>query len=353
MKASINPPSRTSLIAQELVKAGRAMTIQELNQVLKIPVVKLRNSLTNYHSAVVRVGDSLYDLRTRAYVGKKIRVRPTQEDIAKGRVSLCEDASMFFEGMLFGENKPIELVSDSEITVNLKRNRKPPYSRTLPLLGPWYKRTGFKFGDDIIFICQNIETHRFFIDRMTQSERDKLAITVANRGLADAAHAALNHEMSKYGMDIFMIRNYFYLYSPATTPDSLIEVLQHDPRFINNFSDNMVSSTGYIMGQDIPSHGLRKYYYQHHSHAQVLVEILTDDEFGERYGACSLCWQRMKWESWCGWRHCYDDFEWLETEISTEFKGFVPTKETILAFKEASSKCPQCPEEPKRSKSDY
>ena len=169
--------------------------------------------------------------------------------------------------------------------------------------------------------------------------------------LADAAYSALNYEFTRYCSDMFMIRNYFFLINPRTHPNPMNEALVYDPRFVNNFSHQLVSWTDYLIDRSHPVHGQRKYYYLHQSGAYVPVQILTDYEFGEKFGVCSLCNARMIWELWCGWRHCKDDLEWVNKDFFNDFRNFLPTRKTISAFKAASLKLSQCLELPKPASS--
>lgn len=305
------------LITAVLEKKGEALTIDELVRETHIPASKLRNVLTPYSYDIVRVGHKIFDLAYRVYPGKKFRYRPNEDEIKKGIISICDDLYLFLT-TCFDYMAEITLIDQKKNVYTVKRSK----SRKQPLhftgLKKWYRETTFKKGDDILFTCIDLTNHTYSFFHERKECRDEFAIAVRNRELADMVFDILNHSVSKYESDLFLVRKYLFIYpfEKDPPPDQLVHALSTDKRFLISKFNKMLSWTGHWLDNWLTI-GLRKYYYQDKEGAWVPVSIITD-KFG-RYGFCTQCSQRMVWSKHDGWQHINEDSDYVDTYLDKTF----------------------------------
>ncbi len=307
------------LITAALEKKGKAMTIDQLQKKIGIIVPKLRQVLTPYSIDVVRVGDKTFDLSYRIYHGKAFRYTPTKQEIEKGFISAEDDLYLFLTAC-FDYSAIITFIDESgtkHILSKSKSVKEFPY-RVYTGFKSWYQKNDFHLGDDIFFTCLDWREHMFSFKRQKKQNRDEFVIAVRNRKLAAMVFDILNHSVSKYEADLFLVRKYLFIYpfNNPVPPDQLEKVLRKDKRFLISRFDKMLSWTGHLI-DDWLTIGLRKYYYQNDRGEWVPVSIISD-EYG-RYGFCNLCSERMKWSKDKGWQHLENELDSVDAYLDKSF----------------------------------
>ncbi len=260
---------------QAILKAfdtySKPLTVNELSLFTGIPIRKIRNRLTTWEYDIIRVCDNTYDLAARVYPGKTFRYTPTAHEIEKGIIRGDDDLCLFLNAAS-NRNNSITLVDKNEKLhiLSYHTSTKHHYSY-LGIISQWYKTYMFEDGDDILFTCLDLTTHRFLISREKKSDRDEFIIKIKNRKLADIVFNIINHTISKYESDLFLFRKYLYIYkyNEPIPPDQLVKALANDKRFLISSRDKMLSWTGYRI-YDWLTVGLKKYYGQNGSYRIVL-----------------------------------------------------------------------------------
>jgi len=319
MSQNIQPPSRRQIIKKLIEEKKKALTVDELVKLTGIPKDKIRQTITTYDTTVVRVGPQTYDTVERIYPGKTFRYTPQEKEIKKRVLSAEEDLHLFLTAARdYWED--VTLIDDLNNQYFLKRS-KAATKRSFSAyqgLALWYKKVGFKYGDDILFTCLDFSQKKYKIVHLKKKNRDEFVIKIKNKKLADFVYSILSFNMNKYEMDTFLIRKYLFIYpfNDPVPPDSLTKAIWNDKRFLISTRDKMLSWTGHLLTYEL-SIGLRKYYYLNEKGEYVLVTVLSD-EYG-RYGFCTLCDQRLIWEKDIGWRHPNDEMEWTDSYLTKEF----------------------------------
>ena len=312
MSQKIIPPGRRQIIKKLIEEKNSALTIDELIKCTGIKKDKIRQTLTTYDTAIVRVGAETYDTIERIYPGKTFRYTPKKIEVEKGLLLNEEDIEFFLIGV-FDYNSKIILIDENNNKYPLKTCRSSKY---IPFsyfrgLEKWYKKVGFEYGDDILFTCLDFSQKKYKIVRQKKKDRDEFVIRIKNKKLADLVFSILSYTIPKYEHDMFLIRKYLFVYpyNDPIPPDSLVKAICNDKRFLISSRDKMLSWTGVLLkyGLDI---GLSKYYYLNEKGEYALATVLSD-EFG-RYGFCTLCDQRLHWEKATGWRHPENENDWVD-----------------------------------------
>lgn len=312
MSQKIIPPGRRQTIKKLIEEKNKALTIDELIKYTGIKKDKIRQTLTTYDTAIVRVGAETYDTIERVYPGKTFRYSPQKIEVEKGVLLADEDIYLFLVAV-FDYDSKIILIDENNNQYPLKSCRSSKY---IPFsyyrrLEKWYKEVGFEYGDDILFTCLDFNQKKYKIVRQKKKDRDEFVIKIKNKKLADLVFSILSYTLPKYEHDMFLVRKYLFVYpyNEPIPPDSLVKAIWNDKRFLISTRDKMLSMSGYPMthGLDI---GLRKYYYLNDKSKYALVTVLSD-EFG-RYGFCTLCDQRLHWEKATGWRHPENENDWVD-----------------------------------------
>jgi len=244
--------SRTTKAVKVLTYTGNAMTLEELARSIGDTAAKLRNSLTNFDSRIVRVGNKLFDLGDRTYKGRTFRYTPTEREIKLGAIESHQDITYLLDGFR-GFWNDIHLTDDNNNYAALIRekgkNRKY-YRGLLPLL----KNNPTKQGDDWLFTCQDLSTHSYLFRVQKHSDRDEEKIKKNNEKLADMAYSILSHSFTRTETDMFLIRKYAFLFDGFDdhAPDSLVSAIEDDNRFLHTFRDTLCGWTGKPFHDSIP-----------------------------------------------------------------------------------------------------
>jgi len=284
-----------------------------------IPKVKIRQTLTTYDTAIVRIGPETYDTVERIYPGKTFRYTPRKNEVQKGLLFAEEDLHLFLTASRdYWED--ITLIDDSGNRYLLKKH-KAASKRTYSYyrgLAQWYRKVDFKSEDDILFTCLDFKQKQFKIVHQKKEDRDEFIIKVKNRKLANLVYKILSYTIPKYELDMFLIRKYLFVfpYDEPIPPDYLTKAIWSDRRFLISTRDKMLSWSSHLLTDDLEI-GIRKYYYQNERGEYYPVSILSD-EYG-RYGFCEHCEQRLIWEKESGWRHPVNEAEWSESYLSKDF----------------------------------
>lgn len=293
-----------SLIKEALISKEKALTTSELVELTNLPLAKIRQTLTTWEYEIVRVGPQTYDLADRVYPGKTFRYTPTKLEIEKG-VLLAEADLMLFLTAAHDFSAEITLIDEDnqkyKLTKSQKASEQIPF-RHYQRLTKWFRKVHFEAGDDILFTCLDIETHTFRIHRQKQGERDELMIHSRNKQLADVVFDILNHSISKYESDLFLVRKYLYIYPfhEPIPPDHFIKALTPDKRFLISKNDQMLSWTGHLLDNWLTV-GLRKYYFK--NDMREWVPVLIDEDKWGKFGFCSQCNEKLVWDEESGWQH--------------------------------------------------
>lgn len=321
--------SRKQQIRKTLEEKGKAMTITELSKALRLPEIKVRQTLTSFEYDIVRIGPKVFDLTERIYKGKTFRYTPDKTEIEKGVLKAEEDVHLFLTACIsfWSDINLVDKEGNSHILKRLKIPRGLPFDYYRGI-EKWYKKSNFELGDDMLFKCIDLKTHKFLINRQKRKERDELKITVKNRQLGDFIYDIIIHSMIKYEMDLFLVRKYLFVFpfNDPVPPDSLVKALSKDYRFLISKDKKMLSWSGHLLDEEL-SIGIRKYYFKNEDGEYVPV-IIDQDEFG-KYGYCSLCSERVIWEKETGWRHTLSDAEWADSYIPPEFFKIDSKENTI------------------------
>ncbi|MBI5123771.1 hypothetical protein HZA75_07990 [Candidatus Roizmanbacteria bacterium] len=312
MSQKIIPPGRRQIIKKLIEEKNRSLTINELIKFTGIKKDKIRQTLTTYDTAIVRVGAETYDTIERVYPGKTFRYTPKKIEVEKGVLFADEDVRFFLIGV-FDYDAKIILVDENKNEYPLKTCRP---SKNIPFsyyrcLEKWYKKIGFEYGDDILFTCLDFNQKKYKIVRQKKKDRDEFIIKIKNKKLADLVYNILSFTISKYELDMFLVRKYLFVYpyNDPAPPDSLVKAFWNDKRFLISTRDKMLSWSGTLLTHGL-NIGLRKYYYLNEKGEHALVTVLSD-EFG-RYGFCTLCNQRLIWEKDTGWQHLENENDWAD-----------------------------------------
>jgi len=307
------------IIIAALKKKGGAMLIDELERETGILTSKLRQVLTPYSIDVVRVGNKAFDLSDRVYPGKTFRYTPTEFEIEKGYISADDDFHLFLTAC-FDYSSEITLIDEDGIKHVLPKStsRKEIFYRVYNGFKKWYQKNDFHEGDDILITCLEWRNHTFSFKKQKKHERDEFIIEVRNRHLANMVFDILNHSISKYESDLFLVRKYLFTYSfnKEIPPDQLAKVLKKDKRFLISRFNKILSWTGHLL-KDWLTIGLRKYYCRNDRDEWVPVSVISD-EFG-RYGFCNLCLERMKWSKEKGWQHLENELDGVDAYLDKSF----------------------------------
>lgn len=319
MSQKIIPPGRRQTIKKLIEEKNKALTIYELIKYTGIKKDKIRQTLTTYNTAIVRVGAETYDTIERVYPGKTFCYTPQKQEVEKGVLLADEDIYLFLVAV-FDYDSKIILIDENKSEYPLKSCKSSKY---IPFayyrgLEKWYKKVGFEYGDDILFTCLDYNQKKYKIVRQKKKDRDEFVIKIKNKKLADLVFNILSYTLPKYEQDMFLVRKYLFVfnYNDPVPPDHLTKAIWTDKRFLISTRDNMLSWTGKRLTHDLVI-GLRKYYYINDKGEYFPVNILSD-EYG-RYGFCDLCEQRLIWEKEYGWRHTQDDSEWGDSYLTKEF----------------------------------
>jgi len=319
MLKNAQPLSRRQIIKKLIEEKNKALTIDELIKFTGIPKEKIRQTLTIYDKTIVRVGPQTYDIVERVYPGKTFRYTPQKKEVEKGVLLAEEDVSLFLIGV-YDYGAKIILIDENKNQYPLRTCKS---SKNIPFLyyrglEKWYKRIGFEYGDDILFTCLDFNQKKYKIVHQKKKNRDEFVIKIKNKKLADLVYSILSYTMSKYELDMFLVRKYLFVYpfNDPVPPDHLTKAIWNDKRFLISTRDKMLSSTGHPLTHNLEI-GLRKYYYLNEKGEYALATVLSD-EYG-RYGFCTLCEQRLIWEKGTGWRHPKDEAEWDDSYLTKEF----------------------------------
>ena len=312
MSQKIIPPGRRQTIKKLIEEKNKALNIDELIKYTGIKKDKIRQTLTTYDTAIVRVGKETYDTIERIYPGKTFRYTPEKIEVEKGVLLADEDMYLFLVAV-FDYDSKIILIDENNNQYPLKSCRSSKY---IPFsyyrgLEKWYKEVGFEFSDDILFTCLDFSQKKYKIIRQKKKDRDEFVIKIKNKKLADLVFSILVHTIPKYEHDMFLVRKYLFVYpyNDPIPPDSLVKAIWDDKRFLISTRDKMLSWSGTLLTHTLDI-GLRKYYYLNEKEEFALATVLSD-EFG-RYGFCTLCDQRLHWEKVTGWRHPENENDWVD-----------------------------------------
>lgn len=340
------PPSRTSQVVRLLHEAGAPLPIGELARKLSLPEAKIRQSVGDiYNMEVVRVGDKLYDLPERAFVGKTFRYTPSQGEIQSGKL---EQGTDLLEILTLGcarrgDRKVTALDSSGKShTLKVAREKTGAYGFALSGLKPWYAKAGFAHGDDILFTCTAYSPPAYRIERVPKGARDEAATAQRNSQLADLVFRQLLKEVKKFCHVMFLVRKYVFLFpfNDSVPPDSLFKALAGDPRFL--VSKNVAGYDGKPMHEWIV--GIRKYFFEREDGVWIEVSV-TKDEFGS-FGSCTQCWERLIWNKENGWQHVEHDWDLAVSYLTPEFFNFDRRGMDMVPVKFEQTKLPKLkPEE--------
>ncbi len=330
MKSDI---SRRQLIKNALGKHGSAMNIDDIADVIGLPVSKVRQSLTTFDTEIVRTGYKLFDLLPRTHNYKMFRYTPTTLEYKKS-VLFAEEDLLYFLAVFRNYQAIIRLIDSGNKTYCLHRtkaNKHVPFAHYSDV-GKLFAHLKMKAGDDLIFMCQNITTNTFLVRKERREDRDNIQIAMRNVHLADMVADILLHSPNHYEMDLFLVRKYLFVYPYFSDPppDSLRQVTASDSRFIMTPRDKLLSWNGRtVLSGDELVVGLKKYYFHSPNGIYSPVFIQTDDEFGGKIAYCTHCEERLIWEREIGFRHLHNESEWIDAYVPKEFyeESWQTTKE--------------------------
>jgi len=312
-------PSRTTKAAEVLTRTGHPMTLEELAMSIGVTPAKLRSTLTNFDSHIVRVGNKLFDLGDRTYKGRTFRYTPTEREIKIGAIENHQDITYLLDGFR-GFWNDIHLTDSNDNTATLIRekgkNRKY-YRGLLPLL----KNNPTKQGDDWLFTCQDLSTHTYSFRVQKRSDRDEVKIKKNNKKLADMVYSILSHAFTRTDTDMFLIRKYAFLFDGFNdhAPDSIANAIKSDHRFLHTFRDILCGWTGKpFHDSDVLTVAIKKYYYLADDSTYVRVNV-QEDEWGDRVGWCTRCDSFLLWSSVTGWRHPTNELDRINASLPPKF----------------------------------
>ena len=314
------PPSRVSLIRKALEEASGPLSLGEISKKLGFTEAKLRQSIGGYYEFhVARVGEKLFDLPARAFIGKNFRYSPSWEEVTKGELGAGTDITEMLD-LEVPHGQPVVLRDESGEEFNLKRMRGQDRDLGFGFSGlkRWYRENNFLHGDDIIFTVASWQPRIFLIKKVLKAERDEDKIAARNRELADLMYKQLLPRIRKFEHIIFLSKLYVFVYDYQNPlpPDGLLKVLGQDSRFL--VTKKLMNGAGKPMRSWTV--GIKKYFFENKEDLWVEVMVLKD-EFGS-YGACDSCGERLIWSQEQGWRHTKDHVEWTFTYLTPAFFNF-------------------------------
>lgn len=295
------------------------MTLEELAKCMGTTPAKLRTSLGNFDSRVVRVGNKLFDLGDRVYKNRTFRYTPSEREIKLGAIENHQDITYLLDGYR-GFWNDIHLVDDKDNSTTLireKSKRNKYYRGLLPLL----RKHKTNPGDDWLFTCQDLSTHTYLFWVQKKEDRDEKKIKANNKKLADMVYSILSHALTRTERDMFLIRKYAFLFDgfDDNAPDSLTRAIEGDYRFLHTFRDTLCGWTGEpYHDSDTLTVAISKYYYLADDNTYVLVDV-QEDEWGDRVGWCTRCDSFLLWSPTTGWRHPNDDLDRVNAGLPSSF----------------------------------
>lgn len=315
--------SRRQQIKNSLEERGSAMNIDEIARIIRLPVHKIRETLTTFDTEIVRTGYKQYDLLPRTHTGKLFRYTPSHLELKTGTL-MAEEDLLYFLTAFRDYQADIKLITTDKKSFVFHRvnaNKHMPYSHYSEAKN-LYSYLQLKPGDDLIFTCLDILNHSFQVQKEQNKDRDNRQIEKRGKDLADMLVDILSHSYTHYEMDLFLVRKYLFIYPYFSypPPDSLRNIVTADSRFITTIKDRLLSWNGMTLltGDDLVV-GLKKYDLHSKDGLYIPVNIQHDDEFGGKVAYCTQCSERLIWEPKHGFRHLYSESEWIEAYLPTEF----------------------------------
>jgi hypothetical protein len=185
--------TRKTLIREALVKAGRALTVDEISAAINVPPVKINQSLNTFEFSIVRIGLETYDLPSRFYKGRSFRVTPSQFEIEKEIIRADQELPIFL-AVDYHTFDPVLLVDENKKEYLIRTIK---YAKTAPFeyykgLKNWFQKYNFQFGDDIIFTCLSYKDRKYQIKRIKNTDRDERLISLKNKILADCIYKIIS-----------------------------------------------------------------------------------------------------------------------------------------------------------------
>lgn len=247
-------------IYRSLEEAGRSLTITEIVQRVsniydlgrKDPAKKIRSALA-YNSYVERVGRGTYDLVERLLKGARFRYCPTELEVRHGALHIKNEMLFIFCFDFLSRRKAFEEIKFTVLDRKDKLVPVYPFSLSVEVprnfflhqfqnVAPWYKKTGFKPGDDLIITVLDAKKNIFRWERIPHDRRDEKKIIQLNKKLADLACAAvrrINVKETCY-FDLMKKMTALFNYHQETPPDELSRVLVTDKRLVEFESGKVV-----------------------------------------------------------------------------------------------------------------
>lgn len=308
-----------------LKKAKQGLSVIEITKATGLTKKQARNTISNYDPTTVSLGDGKYALAKYALLGVRFRHTPIKEELENRTLQAEDEISYFLLQRNFDD--PITLIDKTGKKYTLRHiypTKKIPFAHFRGF-APFFKKTKFALGDDLIFQIKNVNKRLFLVTHVPKKNRNEEAIKKADQKLANLVYGFLKYSFQKHEMLMFLsprilprLRNF------KVPPDPLGKALACDKRLIC-FRKQFDLYFGRVA---VPKRwlpliiGLRKYAVKNPK-GEIVFAAIDEDEFGCR-GFCSHCGIPLTWSKKSGWYHPdVDPMEYHvyrgEVELDPEF----------------------------------
>ena len=287
-----------------LKKAKRGLSVIELVKATGLTKQQARNTISNYDPTTVSLGGGKYALAEYALKGVRFRHTPIKEELKHRTLQAEDEFSYFFLQRKFKNLISLIDQTGKEYTLRYTRpTKKIPFAHFRGF-APFFKKTKFVLGDDLIFQIKDVNKRLFLVTYVPKKNRNKEAIKKANKKLAALVYDFLKYSFRKHEMLMFLSPRILpRLRDFKVPPDPLKKALARDKRLIC-FRKQFGLYFGRVI---VPKRwsplviGLRKYAVKDPG-GEIVWAAIDEDEFGRR-GFCSHCGIPLTWNKKSGWFH--------------------------------------------------